>query len=345
MTTPLTKEQEEFLATLDPKVAKNVRTAAGVRPRRLPLASEGLTRLLDGGIPTGRLTTTYGNYSSGKTLLYQESIGKLWQPAGLKCAWVDIEKSWDDRWAERLGVDNNNLWYQSPKNSAEVEKATRMFIDGGIDVVVIDSISDIMPSVFYDEKGNLNEQTGRKQTGAQAKAITALINGIHAVNEDTAIVLISQTTTDLSGHYAMQVPHGGKKTEFGSSVMIKLTSSNSESQVIKDKIQIGDRLVEKVIGREVNCLLQKSKQGNQFARCKYNVYFKGPFIGIDRVGELVEYGVEIGALTGTNWLTLESTGDKWNGKPATQKAFRDNPELAERLKKDIHMIETGEELE
>lgn len=343
--TTLTPEQEEFLAKLDPKVAKNVRTAAGVRPRRFPLASEGLTRLLGGGIPSGRVTTCYGNYSSGKTLLFQESIGKLWQPQGLKCAWLDIERSWDDQWAEKLGIDNNNIWLSQPKNSADVERATRMYIDGGIDVVVIDSISDIMPSVFYDEKGGLNEQEKRKQTGAQAKAITALINGIHAVNEETAIVLISQTTTSINQTYVEQIPHGGKKTEFGSSIMIKLTSSNSEGQTIKEKIQVGDRLVEKVVGRKVDALLKKSKQGNQFASCKYNVYFKGPHVGIDRVGELVEYGVEVGALSGTNWLTLNSTGEKWNGKPETAKAFRDKPELVERLKKDIHMLETGEVLD
>lgn len=343
--TQFTPEQEEFLATLDPKVAKIARTAAGIRPVRLPLASAGLTRLLGGGIPSGRVTTVYGNYSAGKSLLVQESIGKFWQPAGLKCAYVDIERSWDDQWAARLGIDNEQLWYEAPKNSSQVEEVTRRFIKGGIDVVVIDSISDIMPAVFYDDKGYLNEQTGRKQTGAQAKAITSLINGIHAVNDNTAIVLISQTTTFIGQSYVEQIPHGGKKTEFGSSVMIKLTSSNAEGQSLKGKVQRGDRLIEKPIGRKVDAMLKKSKQGNQFSSCKYNIYFDGPFVGIDRVQEAVEYGIEVGALTGSTWLKLASTGDQWQGKPATANALRENPELLAQLNKDIHMLETGEILE
>lgn len=344
MTTPQ-QNYEDFLATLDPLTAKRVRTAAGVKPRRLPLASDGLTRLLGGGIPSGRVTTTYGNFSSSKSSLYLESIGRFWQPAGLRCAYVDIERSFDEDWAKKLGVDPNILFYEEAKNSADVESALRPLLKANIDVVVIDSISDIMPAAFYDKKGELNEQDSRKQTGAHAKALTSLYNGIHALNENTAVVLISQTTTFIGQTYVEQVPHGGKKTEFGSSVMIKLTSSNSEGQVLKEKVQRGDRLIEKPVGRKVDGLLKKSKQGNQFSRCEYNFYFDGPHIGIDRVAETVEYAIEVGVLTGSNWLTRESTGDKWNGKGATTKAFRDDEELLTSIKKEIHLRETGEVLE
>jgi len=345
MTTPLTAEQEEFLTRLDPLTAKRVRTAAGIKPRRLPLASDGLTRLLGGGIPSGRVTTIYGNYSAGKSVLALESAGRFWQPQGLRVAYCDVERSFDEDWAKKLGVDVDNLYYEEAKGSDKVEAAMRPFLKANIDVIIIDSISDIMPAAFYDKKGELNEQDGRKQTGAQAKALTSLYNGIHALNENTAVILISQTTTFIGQTYVEQIPHGGKKTEFGSSVMIKLTSSNSEGQVLTGKIQRGDRLVEKPIGRKVNAMLKKSKQGNQFSKCDYDLYFAGPHIGVDRVKETVDYAIEVGVLDGSQWLTRVSTGDKWNGKDKTASALREDSELLESIKKEIHTVETGEILD
>lgn len=311
----------------------------------MPLASDGLTRLLGGGIPSGRVTTCYGNYSSGKSLLALESAGRFWQPAGLTVAYVDIERSFDDEWARKLGVNTDTLIYEEAKASDKVEDAIRPLLKANVDIVVIDSISDIMPAAFYDKKGELNSQDGRKQTGAQAKALTSLYNGIHTLNENTAVFLISQTTTFIGQTYVEQVPHGGKKTEFGSSVMIKLTSSNAEGQAIKGQVKRGDRLVEVPVGRKVEALLKKSKQGNQFARCEYDIYFQGPHIGVDRVKETVNYAVEVGVLEGSQWLTRVSTGDKWNGAPATARALREDPELLESIKKEIHMVETGEVLE
>ncbi len=338
---------EEFLSRLDPTTAKRVRTAAGVKPKRIPLASDGLTRLLGGGIPSGRVTTIYGNYSAGKSLLAMESAGRFWQPAGLRCAYVDVERSFDEDWARKLGIDPDILFYEEAKGSDKVEAALRPLLKANIDVVIIDSISDIMPAAFYDDKGELNVADKRKQTGAHAKALTNLYNGIHALNENTAVVLISQTTTSIQQTYVEQIPHGGKKTEFGSSVMIKLTSSNSEGQVLKDKVQRGDRLIEKPIGRKVDALLKKSKQGNQFSKCEYNVYYEGPHIGIDRVQETVEYAIEVGALTGTTWLNLNYDGPKlqWQGKKNAADAFRADPKLLDQVKKIIHLKETGEILE
>lgn len=336
---------EEFLAKLDPKTAKEVRTAATTETVRYPLASEGLTRLLDGGITAGAVTTIYGNYSAGKSALVMESIG-IWQKMGLVCLYVDVEGTFKKEWAERLGVDTEALILVRGKSSGKIENQIREYLEKGVHVVVIDSISDIMPEVFIDKKGELNEQDGRKQTGAHAKAITALINGIHYFNESTAVILISQTTTFIGQSYVEQRPHGGNKTEFGSSVMIKLTSSNSAKAPIMGHRRVGDRLVESPVGREVNAYLKKNKMGIPYTECDYNFYYAGEFVGIDRADELARYALEIGVLDGKGaWVSRPSTGDKWNGRPAVVKALKADPELMESIKKEIHTVVTGEVVE
>lgn len=344
MTTPK-EAMEAFLATLDPKTAKEVKTAATTETVRYPLASEGLTRLLDGGITAGAVTTCYGNYSSGKSALFMESIG-IWQRMGLVCVYVDVEGTFKKEWAARLGVDTEALILIKGKSSGKIEKQIREYLEKGVHVVVIDSISDIMPEVFIDKKGELNEQDGRKQTGAHAKAITALINGIHFFNEQTAVVLISQTTTFIGQSYVEQRPHGGNKTEFGSSVMIKLTSSNSGGAPIMGHRRVGDRLVESPVGREVTAYLKKNKMGIPYTECKYNFYYAGETVGVDRADELVRYGLEIGVFEGKGaWINRPSSGDQWNGKTKLANALKEDAELMESVKKEIHMVETGEVVE
>lgn len=343
MTTPR-ENMEAFLATLDPKVAKNVKTASSIETIRHPLASEGLTRLLNGGISGGRISTFYGNYSSGKSGLIYQSIGQLWQPMGLNVVLVDVEGTYTPEWGARMGIDNDALIVIRSKSSGKIEKEIRPFLENGIDIVVIDSISQIMPEVFVDDKsGALNDQENRKQVGAHAKAITSLINGIHYFNERTAVVLISQTTTFMGQSYVEQVPHGGKKTEFGSSVMVQLSSSNSPGQVINGMVKRGDRLVEEAIGRKVTALVKKNKTGKPFVTCKYDFYFDGPQVGVDRVGEVVDNAIGIGVLiVGGAWTNRPSTGDKWQGRANLVKEMKESPELLESIRKECHTLLTGE---
>lgn len=342
MTTP-TDNFADFLATLDPKVAKNVKIASSTKTVRYPLASEGLTRILNGGIVAGSISTFYGNYSSGKSGLIYQSIGELWQPAGLNVCLVDVEGTYTKEWGARLGIDNDRLILVRSKSSGRVEQEIRPFLEGGIDIIVIDSISQIMPEVFVGKGGELNGQEERKQVGAHAKAITNLINGIHYFNEKTAVVLISQTTTFMGQSYVEQVPHGGKKTEFGSSIMVQLNSSNSPGQVITGNVQRGDRLVEEPIGRKINALVKKNKTGKPFMKCAYDFYFDGPNVGVDRIGEVFDYAVGIGVLVvGGSWTNRPSTGDKWQGRTKVIEAMKADPDFLESLKKECRMMETGE---
>jgi recombination protein RecA len=332
---------EDYLATLHPKVAAAVKTAQETEVVKLPLASYGLTQALGGGIAKGRVTLIYGSTSSGKSATVQESIGRLWQPAGLVCAYVDTEGTWDKNWTSRLGVNNEELILIGARSSGRIEKEIRPHLKNKIDVIVIDSISDILPEVFVDKSGEMNEQEDRKQIGSQAKAITALINGMHYLNEDTAIVLISQTTTFMGQSYVEQVPHGGQKTQFASSQIVRLTSSASPNSQIKGKEYVGDFVFEVPVGREVEYLVKKNKLGKPFGSGKYNFFYSGHKVGIDSLGEIIDEAISFDIIKQSGaWFSYGE--EKWQGKPRVVEFFEKNDEELELVKKQIHTIKTGE---
>lgn len=332
---------ETFLAGLDPKTAKRIRTAQETEIERLELASYSLTEALGGGIAKGRISLFYGNQSSGKSLMFQESIGKIWQPAGQVCAYVDAEGAYDKDWAAKLGVNNEELILIQSKSSGKIEKELVPLLQGGIDVVVIDSISDIMPETFINKDGSLNDQIDRKQMGAHAKAITALINGLLYVNENTAIVLLSQTTTKIANTYIQMIPHGGQKTLFAASQIVKMTSSNTDSNQIKGELYIGDKVFEKPIGRAVTGFVEKNKLGKAHETAEWDMYYAGKSVGIDIVGEVVDEAIKFDVVEKRGgWYYF---GDlKWQGRPELVKHFHDNPEDVELAKKQIAVRKTGE---
>lgn len=331
---------EDFVAKLHPKVAAAIKTAQDTEVVKLPLASYGLTEALNGGIAKGRVCLVYGSTSSGKSVLLQQSIA-MWQKQGLVCAYVDVEGTWEKKWAKRLGVNNEELILIQAKSSGRIEAAIRPLLENEIDVIVIDSISDILPEVFIGKDGEMNQQDDRKQIGSQAKAITALINGIHYLNKTTAVVLISQTTTFMGQSYVEQVPHGGQKTQFASSQIVRLTSSASPNQQIKGKEFVGDFVFEIPVGREVEFLVKKNKLGNPFKAGKYNLFYAGKKVGIDSLGEIIDEAVAFDVIgKGGAWF---SYGDlKWQGQPKVVEYFEQNDEELELLEKKIHTAKTGE---
>lgn len=334
---------EDFISQLNPKVAKALKTAESNQIDRIPLASIGLTEALGGGIAKGRVTVIYGPPSSGKSALLQESIGKLWQPEGLVCAWVDAESAYDKNWAGRLGVNNDELILVQSKSSGRIEEEIRPLLEANIDVIVIDSISDILPEVFVDKKGEMNSQEDRKQIGSHAKAITALINGIHYLNKNTAVILISQQTTSMQQTYVEQVPHGGNKTMFAASQIIKLNSSASPNQQITDEVMVDGHLFTLPVARKVEALVKKNKLGAPFRTCEYNFHYAGDFVGVNTVKELVDEAVAFGVITKSG--SWHYYGDQqWQGNPVLSKAVREDEALFKSIKEDLLAAKNGGEV-
>lgn len=321
----------EFLGTLDPKTARAIKTATETKTEKLPLASERLTTALNGGVGKGRITLLYGNTSSGKTAMLLQSIG-MWQRMGKVCAFVDAEATYDKDWAESLGVNNEELILVQKRSFGRITDAITPLLEAGIDAIVIDSISMALPEGFVDKDGGVADYNNMKQLGAHAKACSTMCNSIHYSNESTAVVLISQTTTEIGQTYTKQVPHGGKKTQFASSQIIKLTSSNTDAKQIKGEVRIGDMLLMEPIGRKVEAVVEKNKLGPQSRSCEYDFYYAGDHVGVDSVGEVVDDAVKYRIVEKAGaWLKFD--GQQWQGRDAIVKYARESQEFVEILKK------------
>lgn len=325
----------EFLERLDPKTRKRFKMAHEVSTEMLPTASLEVNYATGGGFPRGAITTVYGSYSSTKTALCLSTIGVL-QKQGLVCAFIDAENTYDKEWAARLGVNNEQLILIRKRSFGAIIDEINPLLRGGIDLLVWDSISMTIPEVFIDDDGNIKEFSGQKQIGAASRSAGIAINAMHYVNERTAIVLISQTRTDMSGIHPQQKPTNGKAVEFGSSLMVKVTAPPGESQQLKGKVFIGDRIHELPVGREVKVDVVKNKVGPPNRTATYKFYYAGDEIGIDNVDELVNMGKRFGVIrTAGAWVNYDAAGLQWNGQAKLVAALKEDPELFARVKADI----------
>jgi recombination protein RecA len=301
---------EAFLSSLDPKTAAEVRTAAETEIVRYPLASRRITVSLGGGIAAGRIATIFGNESAGKSLLAVQTIGML-QKKGLVCGYLDAEGTYDKAYGAKLGVNNAELLHEVAKPFRRAEEKFLPWIQGGIDVLLIDTVSALIPDDFMD----MDEKNGddhinlekRKKMMAHAKSTANMLRAIHMENEKTAVIILSQTTTSVQQTYVEQIPHGGKRLSFDSSQIIRLTSSPSEGNQIKGELQFGANLIQKPIGREVNWLVKKNKLGRSMDTGKYDMYYaEGTIsdakkkIGIDRDQELIMMCTDYGVIDGSS---------------------------------------------
>ncbi len=324
---------DEFLARLDPKIARQVKTAQETELVKYPLASVGLTRATGGGFAAGRMLLLYGNSGSGKSLLALQTIGLL-QDLGLSCAYFDVEGTYEKSYAARIGVKNDQLILEHKKSFGAITDTAVPYLEAGIDILVVDSVSDALPEVFVEKDGGVAEFNGLKQIGAHAKSCTAMINAFHYANKNTAIILVSQTTTKIESTYTKQVPHGGQKIFFSASQVIKLTSSNTEAKQIKTEITVGDRVEALPAGRSVEAFVEKNKLGPQHRTAEYDVYYDGQNLGVDRIGELAKIGVALGIINkGGAWFKWQ--GEQWQGEANLTKWLKENPEQQEKLRLEI----------
>jgi recombination protein RecA len=334
---------DAFLEKLDPKTRKRFKMAQEVTTEMLPSASLEFNWATGGGFPRGAITTVYGNYSSSKTALTLATIANL-QKMGLNCAFIDAEKSFKKDWAVKLGVDLDKLILIRKASYGAIVDEIVPLLQAGLDFLVWDSISLTLPEQFVDEKGNMNEFGKQKQIGADSRSAGVAINAMHYVNEQTAIVLISQTRTDMSGMHPMQKPTGGKAVEFGSAIMARLQASGSESQQIKGKLFIGDKIHELPVGREVKIDIVKNKVGPPSRTASYKFYYADSDlggVGIDNVDELVSLGKRFGVIRSAGaWVYYEDL--KWNGNTELVKALKADDELFQKIQAHVEMITTGE---
>lgn len=325
---------DEVLANLNPKLRKALMLGSeveGVKFAKTP--SFGLNRALNGGLPYGRQVLIWGNKSSGKSSFCLQTIAKA-QEEGKVCAWIDAEMTFDPEWAKTLGVDTSTLIYSTARTINNMVDVGTELMAAGVDIIVIDSISALLPAVYF-EKGteDLKQLEDTKQMGAAARDMAnavAMLNYANNQHGKTLLLFISQARNMLGSMYVSQGPTGGKAVQFYSSTIVKLFSSESDNQAIKGKIYVGDKIIEEKVGRKVRWDVQFSKTSPAFQTGEYDFYFRGPDIGVDSIADLVDTAESIGVIErGGAWYTVE--GERFQGRDKLVLGVKENLDLQELL--------------
>lgn len=327
---------EDVLAKLDPKLRKAVTLSSEiVSPAKIPTPSHGLNNALGGGFLLGRQVLLWGSKSSAKSSLCLQIVGMA-QKAGYTCAWIDAEMSYDDKWAERLGVDNSQLIYSEARTINDMVDVGTGLMAAGVDIIVIDSMSALLPAVYFEKDSDeLKQLENTKQIGAESRDFSNAWKMLNYANnrvKPTLLLVISQARNNISAMYTSQGPQGGMSTKYYSSTIIKLFSSESDNQAIKGKIYSGDKIIEEKIGRKVRWEVQFSKTSPAFQSGEYDFYFRGDTIGIDSIADLVDLAEFRGNIEkGGAWYTV--LGERFQGRAKVVEWLKDNKEKVDELVK------------
>jgi len=312
-----------------------VGSADNVTIEKQKTPSLSLNNALKGGLAYGRQVLIWGNKSSGKSSFCLQMISEA-QKEGKLCAWIDSEQSYSPEWAEKLGVDSSKLIYSSAKTINDMVDIGTQLIESGVDMLVVDSISALLPAIYFEKDGSeLKQLQDTKQIGAEAKDMTHAVKMLNYVNEKTLLVLISQQRNQFGSMHASHIPTGGMAVKFFSSTIIKLWSSEAEASSIKDKISVGDKLIEQKVGRPVNWTIDYNKTGPQFVTGSYDFYFQGSHVGVDFIADLVDTAEMLGVIErGGAWYTV--LDERIQGRANVIAAVRENLDMQEELTRLVY---------
>ncbi len=280
----------------------------------VPTGSIGLNAALGvGGYPKGRIIEIYGPESSGKTTLAIHAIAEA-QRAGGIAAFIDAEHAFDRFYAEKLGVDTNELLISQPDNGEQaLEIAENLIRSSAIDIIVIDSVAALTP------KAEIEGEMGENKVGLQARlmsqALRKLTSAISKTN--TVCIFINQLREKIGVMFGNpETTTGGNALKFYASVRIDIRRVTS----LKD----GDE----VIGNQVRCKVVKNKVAPPFRKAEFDIMFG---VGISRAGEIVDLGVDLGIIKKSGSFFSYNGTKIAQGRDATKRVVSDNPELADEL--------------
>ncbi len=271
-----------------------------------------------GGIPRGRVIEIYGPESSGKTTLTLHCIAEA-QKAGGMAAFIDAEHAFDKNYAEKLGIDTENLLISQPDNGEQaLEIAEHLIRSGAIDIIVIDSVAALVP------KGELEGEMGESKMGLQARlmsqALRKLTGAIHKTG--CACIFINQLREKIGVMFGSpETTTGGNALKFYASVRLDIRRVGQ----IKDG-------PDNVMGNRTRVKVVKNKVAPPFKVVEFDIMYGQ---GISKVGEVIDLGVELEIIKKAgSWFSYN--GEKLGqGRDAVKNLLLDNPELLEELEGKI----------
>lgn len=270
-----------------------------------------------GGFPKGRIVEIYGPESSGKTTIAIHVIAEAQKKGGM-CAIIDAEHAFDSGYAQKLGVDVDNLLISQPDYGEQaLEIADRLILSGALDVVVIDSVAALVP------KGELEGEMGDSKMGLHARLMSQALRKLTATisKTNTICIFINQLREKIGVMFGNpETTTGGNALKFYASIRLD----------IRRIAQIKDG--EEAVGNRAKVKVVKNKVAPPFRSAEFDIIFGE---GISKAGEIIDMGVELNII-GKSGSWYSHNGDKLGqGRDSVKQLMIDNPELAADIEKKI----------
>ena len=279
-----------------------------------------------GGFPKGRVVEIYGPESSGKTTLAMHCIAEAQKKGGI-CAFIDAEHAFDKFYAEKIGIDNNELLISQPDDGEQaLEIADNLIRSGAIDVIVIDSVAALVP------RAELEGDMGDSKMGLHARLMSQALRKLTGTISKTGCIciFINQLREKIGVMFGNpETTTGGNALKFYASVRIDIRRIGS----IKDGVDI--------IGNRVKVKVAKNKVAPPFRVIEFDIMYG---LGISKVGEVIDLGVENNIIQKSgSWFSYGETR-LGQGRDSVKEILRDNPEMMEEIEGKIFDIVNGVEV-
>lgn len=273
-----------------------------------------------GGYPRGRVTEIFGPESSGKTTLAIHAIAEA-QRAGGIAAFIDAEHAFDRFYAQKLGVDVENLFISQPDDGEQALEITDHLIrSGAIDIIVIDSVAALTP------RAEIEGEMGDSKLGLQARLMSQALRKLTAniSKTRTCCIFINQLREKIGVMFGNpETTTGGNALKFYSTVRVDIRRIS--------QIKEG----EEVLGNRTRVKIVKNKLAPPFRKAEFDIMYGA---GISRLGEVIDLGVDHEVIKKSgSWFSYGDT-KLGQGRDAVRALLSDNPELTEELESKIREI-------
>jgi len=284
----------------------------------IPTGSLGLDMALGiGGLPKGRVIEIYGPESSGKTTLSMHAIAQVQKRGGI-AAFVDAEHAFDKNYADKLGIDTDNLLISQPDDGEQaLEIADALIRSGAIDIIVIDSVAALVP------KAEIEGDMGDSKMGLQARLMSQALRKLTGTISKTGCIciFINQLREKIGVMFGNpETTTGGNALKFYASVRLDIRRIG--------QIKEGND----IIGNRTKVKIAKNKVAPPFRTVEFDIIYGQ---GISKVGEIVDIGVEMEIIKKSgSWFSYNDT-KLGQGREAVKQLFLDNPEMADEIENKI----------